>query len=145
MQEINVNIICECPRAEKNRWEKRNHTIKKFNEHEDKLLALNSNPEGKLTETRRIGWTKTLLRDARLFCIVFLCISVTLYEVNFSVCLCVIFVSRASFVSTQPDSDKIPSSQGIVGHLESYNTKLKLTHHTHVQEGNRVSYCYHTT
>ena len=97
------------PRGETSRREKRNLTIKKFNEHEGKLFDLDHNAEGKLTKTRRIEWTKTLLRDARLFCIVFLCMSVTLREATFSVCRCGIFVSQAAFDCTEPDSDKIPS------------------------------------
>jgi hypothetical protein len=63
----NLNIICECPREETNRRAKRNLIIKKFNEHEGKLFALNPNVEGKLTKTRQFEWTKALLRDARLF------------------------------------------------------------------------------
>jgi len=109
MQEGNVNIICECPPAETNRRAKRNLTINKFNEHEEKLFDLNPNAEGKLTKTSRFEWTKTLLRDARLFYIVFACFSLTLREVNFSACLCVIFVSQAAFDSTESDSDKILS------------------------------------
>lgn len=55
MQERNVSIICECPRAETNRRAKRNLTIKKFNEHEGKLFALNPNAEGKLRRVDSSG------------------------------------------------------------------------------------------